>query len=158
RAVAWRRRMRDSPVRRSRTRQTPGRQADQFPVDVGTPVQDSTGAARTEATPMGELECRTPPRLVRVARHLRRLSVISALIAAPSGGFANPLGGQVVGGQATIQGQGTKTVTVTQATQNAIINWNTFNIGPGELTQFIQPSASSIALNRVSGGLGPSQI
>src|ERR1051326_3747524 len=82
----------------------------------------------------------------------------AVLLAMPPAAFANPLGGQVVGGQATIQGQGSKTVTVTQGTQNAIINWNTFNIGTGELTQFIQPSATSIALNRVIGGLGPSEI
>jgi filamentous hemagglutinin family protein len=89
----------------------------------------------------------------------RTISLLAAvLIAVPPAAFANPLGGQVAGGQATIQGQGTKTVTVTQGTQNAIINWNTFNIGTGELTQFIQPSATSIALNRVIGGLGPSEI
>ena len=89
----------------------------------------------------------------------RTVSLLAAvLLALPPAAFANPLGGQVVGGQATIQGQGSKTVTVTQGTQNAIINWNTFNIGTGELTQFIQPSATSIALNRVIGGLGPSEI
>src|ERR1043166_4955746 len=82
----------------------------------------------------------------------------SALMLGPTSVLANPLGGQVVGGQATIQGQGTKTVTVTQGTQNAIINWSTFNIGTGELTQFIQPNASAIALNRVVGGLGPSLL
>src|SRR5512140_1949289 len=89
----------------------------------------------------------------------RRLGLIaSALMLAPQGAFANPLGGQVVGGQASIQGQGSATVTVTQGSQNAIINWNTFNIGAGETTQFVQPSASAIALNRVVGGLGPSEI
>ena len=72
--------------------------------------------------------------------------------------FANPQGGQVVGGSATIQGQNTPTVTVNQASDRAIINWNTFNIAPSELTRFIQPNAGSIALNRVTGGLGPSQI
>ena len=71
---------------------------------------------------------------------------------------ANPLGAQVVGGNASVQGQGTANVTVTQSTDKAIINWNTFNIGANEKTQFIQPNSSSIALNRVTGGLGPSQI
>src|SRR5882724_4247490 len=72
--------------------------------------------------------------------------------------FAGPNGGTVVGGQATIQGQGTANVTVNQFSQNAIVNWNTFNIGTGERTQFVQPNSSSIILNRVTGGLGPSQI
>src|SRR5215471_3693390 len=72
--------------------------------------------------------------------------------------LANPLGGQVVGGSATIQGQGTATVTVTQTSPDAAINWNTFNIGAGQTTQFIQPNANSVMLDRVAGGLGASQI
>ena len=71
---------------------------------------------------------------------------------------ANPLGGQVVGGNATINGQGTSNVTVTQTSPNAIINWNTFNVGAGETIQFIQPGANSVILDRVTGGAGPSQI
>src|ERR1700720_4427463 len=69
---------------------------------------------------------------------------------------AGPNGGTVVGGSATIQGQGTGAVTINQATQNAIINWSTFNIGKGETTTFNQPNSSSNALNRVIGGEGPS--
>jgi len=38
---------------------------------------------------------------------------------------ANPQGPQVVGGSATVQGQSKSTVTVTQQTNSAIINWNT---------------------------------
>jgi filamentous hemagglutinin family protein len=71
---------------------------------------------------------------------------------------ANPLGSQVVGGSATVQGQGTAAVTVTQQTNSAIINWNTFNIGVGEKTKIVMPSSSSVELDRVTGGLGPSQI
>src|ERR1035437_7369198 len=71
---------------------------------------------------------------------------------------ANPLGAQVVGGSATVQGQGTATVTVTQQTNSAIVNWNTFNIGAGEKTTIAMPSASSVQLDRVTGGLGPSQL
>ena len=50
-----------------------------------------------------------------------------------------------------MQGQGTPTVTVTQSTDKAIINWQTFNIGTGETTQFVQPNSSSVTLNRVTG-------
>src|SRR5262245_35682943 len=85
--------------------------------------------------------------------------VTTALVAlAWQPAFANPLGGQVVGGRANIQGQGTSQVTITQSSNRAIINWNAFNIGSGERTQFIQPNSSSIAVNRVTGGLGPSQL
>ena len=60
--------------------------------------------------------------------------------------------------RATVTGIGTSNVTVNQSTPRAIINWNSFNIGAGETTRFVQPDASSIALNRVTGGLGPSMI
>ena len=71
--------------------------------------------------------------------------------------YANPTGGQVVGGAASISSSG-NTLTVQQTTSRAIINWSSFDIGPGEITQFEQPSSSSIALNRVTGSQNPSQI
>ncbi len=76
------------------------------------------------------------------------------LLAAPA--VAGPNGGTVVGGSATIQGQGSAAVTINQASQNAIINWQTFNIGTGETTTFNQPNSAATALNRVIGGQGPS--
>ena len=71
---------------------------------------------------------------------------------------AGPEGASVVGGAATIQGQGGPAVIVNQSTSSAVINWNTFNIRANESVRFNQPSASSVALNRVTGGLGPSEI
>src|SRR5690348_5011301 len=35
----------------------------------------------------------------------------------------------------------------------AIIEWKSFSIAPGEVTQFIQPSATSAVLNRVTSGI-----
>jgi filamentous hemagglutinin family protein len=66
--------------------------------------------------------------------------------------LANPTGGQVAAGSAGIKGEGTSAVTVKQGSNLAIINWQTFSIASGESTTFIQPSASSAALNRVLGG------
>ena len=93
-------------------------------------------------------------------RNIRTLlCTTTALITLAAGpAFANPQGAQVVGGAATVQGQGTNNVTVNQTTNRAIINWNTFNIGSGDTTTFVQPNSSSVALNRVTGNLGPSQI
>ena len=71
---------------------------------------------------------------------------------------AGPEGGSVVGGAATIQGQGGPAVIVNQSSSSAIINWNTFNVGVGQSVTFNQPNSSAIALNRVTGGLGPSEI
>jgi filamentous hemagglutinin family protein len=65
---------------------------------------------------------------------------------------ANPTGGNVVAGSANITGQGTSAVTVNQASNIAIINWQTFSINSGESTSFLQPGLNSAALNRVLGG------
>ncbi|MFL5051594.1 MAG: filamentous hemagglutinin N-terminal domain-containing protein, partial [Xanthobacteraceae bacterium] len=71
---------------------------------------------------------------------------------------AGPTGGVVVGGEATIRDQGSRNVIIDQWSQRAIINWYTFNIGAGESTRFNQPDSSSVVLNRVTGGVGPSEI
>src|SRR5262245_9718559 len=73
--------------------------------------------------------------------------------------YANPVGGTVVGGNAnaTITGQGTAATTVNQTANKVIINWQDFSIGSGEITRFIQPSATASALNRVVSG-NPSVI
>jgi filamentous hemagglutinin family protein len=71
---------------------------------------------------------------------------------------AGPNGATVVGGSATVQGQGTANVVVNQTSNSAIINWNTFNISAGQTTRINMPSANSTELDRVTGGLGPSQI
>jgi filamentous hemagglutinin family protein len=92
-----------------------------------------------------------------MARWRALLLTTTALLAAGPAA-AGPDGGTVVGGSATISGQGSATVTINQTSDRAIINWQQFNIGAGELTQFNQPSSSSVALNRVTGGLGPSEI
>ncbi|HEU0216186.1 MAG TPA: filamentous hemagglutinin N-terminal domain-containing protein, partial [Stellaceae bacterium] len=65
---------------------------------------------------------------------------------------ANPQNGQVVGGQATIANTAPNTLTINQATPKAAIDWQSFNIAPNETTQFVQPSANAVALNRVKAG------
>ncbi|HYA46200.1 MAG TPA: filamentous hemagglutinin N-terminal domain-containing protein, partial [Burkholderiales bacterium] len=70
--------------------------------------------------------------------------------------FALPEGGHVVAGSASIQSAGTG-LTVTQATDRAAINWQTFGIAANEAVRFNQPTASSVVLNRVLGQ-DPSQI
>src|SRR3990167_7321568 len=71
--------------------------------------------------------------------------------------IANPEGGQVVGGSATIVVEGS-TTTINQSSDKAIIDWRTFNIQQGEKTQFNQPSSSSMILNRVIDNSQASQI
>jgi len=71
--------------------------------------------------------------------------------------WANPQDGQVVAGSATITQATPNKVDITQTTDKAIIDWNSFSINANEHTQFHQPSASSVTLNRVVGE-DPSQI
>ncbi|HKA73190.1 MAG TPA: GLUG motif-containing protein, partial [Xanthobacteraceae bacterium] len=95
-----------------------------------------------------------------MTRCLRNLALATTALLPLGIGFAvaGPEGGVVVGGGATISGQGGANVTINQTTPRAIINWHTFNIGAGETTRFNQPDSSSVTLNRVTGGLGPSEI
>src|SRR4051812_50045656 len=89
---------------------------------------------------------------MRMRTLLLTTTALMPIVLAPA--LAGPEGGTVVGGAATISGQGSSHVIVNQSSQNAIVNWNTFNVGTGERAQFIQPNSSSAILNRVTGGGG----
>jgi filamentous hemagglutinin family protein len=71
--------------------------------------------------------------------------------------WANPQDGQVVAGSAAITQATPNKVDITQTTDKAIIDWNSFSINANEHTAFHQPSAGSVTLNRVVGE-DPSQI
>lgn len=64
--------------------------------------------------------------------------------------WANPQGGTVAAGRATIQADG-KELNVHQHTDRAVINWRRFGIDADEHTRFHQPRRESVALNRVTG-------
>ena len=70
--------------------------------------------------------------------------------------LANPAGGTVSAGSATISSSG-NILDVTQTTTKAVIDWRSFDIAPGETTKFIQPSSSAMTLNRINSAT-PSQI
>src|SRR5215472_3426091 len=70
----------------------------------------------------------------------------------PGAAGANPQGGQVTAGSATIAAPTTTQTTITQSTSKAVIDWQSFNIAPNEQTIFYQPSASAMTLNRVQVG------
>lgn len=68
---------------------------------------------------------------------------------------ANPQGLSVATGSATPVANGSRLdVTVSQ---NAFLNWRSFNIAPGETTTFHQPSPASIVWNKINDA-NPSQI
>lgn len=64
---------------------------------------------------------------------------------------ANPEGERVMQGQMSFNRLGNSLI-ITQGNDRAVVNWQTFSIGKGELTRFIQPGKNSSALNRVLGG------
>ena len=61
-----------------------------------------------------------------------------------------PTGGAVVAGSGTIVQAG-QVMTVTQASPKLATDWQSFNIGSGSTVNFVQPSSSAVALNRVLG-------
>jgi len=91
-------------------------------------------------------------------------SVMLAVLALQAGrvfadalpGNALPTNGQVVAGSGGIAASG-NVLTVNQFSDKLTAQWDTFNIGAAAKVNFVQPSRSSIALNRVMSS-DPSRI
>ncbi|WP_417069668.1 filamentous hemagglutinin N-terminal domain-containing protein [Niveibacterium terrae] len=88
---------------------------------------------------------------------LSQLSMAVSALLAGSMAYGNPSGGQVVAGSATITNGAPGTQNIFQQSNRAIINWQGFSIAANETVNFVQPSASSVTLNRVLGN-DPSAI
>ncbi|MDR3477403.1 MAG: filamentous hemagglutinin N-terminal domain-containing protein [Gammaproteobacteria bacterium] len=84
------------------------------------------------------------------------LSLILTIVLNDSAISAPQLAGVTAGNVSVTQSP--NSTIVNQSSQKAIIQWNSFNIGAGERTQFVQPNASSVALNRINPQQGASQI
>lgn len=101
-------------------------------------------------------------RTSRFSRSLKTTTALSSILvlslAAATGAAANPKGGEVVAGEATISAPDATTLLINQSSQNAVVNWHSFNIGHGETTRFVQPNRDAWILNRVNGPAAPSQI
>ncbi|HUZ06617.1 MAG TPA: filamentous hemagglutinin N-terminal domain-containing protein, partial [Candidatus Paceibacterota bacterium] len=95
-----------------------------------------------------------------LARYFSRTSGVATLLLAlficRFGAQANPTGGTVTQGAASFNSSGSQ-FTINQTSGNAVINWQIFNIGAGETTTFVQPSASSVAFNQIND-VNPSLI
>ena len=75
-------------------------------------------------------------------------SLFSVALLAPSIALANPTGGNVVDGSATIT-QGPGELTINQFSDRVVIDWASFDINPGDTTRFYMRDAAGIALNRI---------
>lgn len=85
--------------------------------------------------------------------------VVAPASAAPGAGpapNAQPQGGQVIGGSASIT-QDASTTTITQSTARATINWSSFDVGPQQTVEVQQPSAAAVTVMRVIGA-DPSEV
>ncbi|CAN5806579.1 hypothetical protein BH11PLA1_BH11PLA1_17810 [soil metagenome] len=83
--------------------------------------------------------------------HLARRAALSgiALFALAGTALAAPRGAQVASGNVQIESwRGNTSI---QASNNAVINYSSFNIGRRETVTFIQPDATSRVLNRING-------
>ncbi|MDX8384952.1 MAG: filamentous hemagglutinin N-terminal domain-containing protein, partial [Gallionella sp.] len=103
------------------------------------------------------VKCRQQNLTVEQARNTRPLKhpslknklLITALALAFSPlALAGPLDGQVTQGSGSINQSGAIT-NITQTSAQLSLNWGSFNVGANETVNFMQPSASSVVLNRV---------
>ena len=79
---------------------------------------------------------------------------------APPAADQLPTGGTVAHGTATISKSAAEhaaSMTVTQTSQRAVVNWESFDLGHSATLNFVQPNSQAVTLNRVNGG-NPSQI
>lgn len=81
----------------------------------------------------------------------RPLALALALVGTTAGAQV-PTGFNPVRGMVDSPVMNGNTMSIYQRSERAIIEWNSFSIGPGNAVRFQQPGASSMALNRVVGG------
>ncbi len=109
---------------------------------------------------------RRRPRAEAASFALKALPLAVALCFCPSvrsdvinpGTTGLPMGGNVASGTINNAVLTTNSLTLTQTTKRAVIDWASFNIASGKTVQFIQPGADSAVLNKVTAGVNMSEI
>ena len=114
---------------------------------------------------LGRKRVKSPSAVLRgfelYQRLFKRASLLLAMFSTPAvaqlpvpcvGGACAPAGGPsvwVTSGQVQAPVVTAGNMTINQQSDRATLNWQTFNIGAGNSVEFKQPSADSVALNRV---------
>ena len=112
---------------------------------LGTPGLRASVAAPARSSQSGPgLPLRQGPRPRGLLR--RRLLLGGAAIALCAPAWAGPEGERVMAGNVNFARQ--LGLTQITASNRAIINWNSFNVGTNETVQFFQPSATSRVRSR----------
>ena len=75
----------------------------------------------------------------------------SALMAPPARAVELPTGGQLAAGSASIATPTASAMTITQTSDRAVIDWQSFSLGAGGRIDIAQPGSGSALLNRVTG-------
>ena len=75
-------------------------------------------------------------------------SFLASILAVGPSAYALPAGGVVTSGNGAISQSGAVT-TINQSSARLGLNWSSFNIGSAETVNFVQPSASAVAVNRI---------
>lgn len=87
----------------------------------------------------------------RQSRRALRFSLVALATGLTGQAWAElPVGGSVTAGSGSISVNG-NTMTINQSTQRMVTDWQSFSIGAGKTVEFVQPSSSAAALNRVLG-------
>jgi filamentous hemagglutinin family protein len=84
-----------------------------------------------------------------------KMSGIGVVLAVPlfaTSVFANPAGGTVATGAASISNTSANATQIRQSSEDVVIDWSSFNIGNSQSTTFVQPNAQAIAVNRIGSG------
>ena len=126
---------------------------------LSTTHDDDRPITHTQTKAKGRRMKRFLPNNPRMTPVMRITStVVSFMLLFGPAGFAGnlPSGGTVIHGNVGIGVDG-HTMTLTQASQQAIMNWDSFSIGAGYGVNIDQPSAQAAMLARVVGG-DPSSI
>ena len=79
---------------------------------------------------------------------LQTTAAFVIVAALPVAAYAEPQGGSVSAGSASISSSNGHTI-IDQASDRAIIRWDSFDVDTAEHVQFRQPSSSSITVNRI---------
>lgn len=84
-------------------------------------------------------------------RRALRLSFMAVAAGVAGQAWAQlPTGSNITAGQGAVSVNG-NTMTIQQHTQRMVTDWQSFSVGAGKTVEFVQPSSSAAALNRVLG-------